>query len=169
MRVVVSPAIQADHEAVGGLVTAAFEGIEASGVEVRIDRAQPRKPAYVGRAYPQLPSRPRTGPGTRYLVRLALPSVLRNRGYPVTYRYRGLSTAPWITVHDWRERVVALAAHEAFHIHQFREGLRRSEVQAERWALRVLTEWRAAAVAMTEARVAEAGFRTEQLTLFGAA
>jgi hypothetical protein len=68
--------------------------------------------------------------------------VIRNRGYPITYRYRGLSTAPWITVEDWRERLIALAAHEAYHVHQFREGLRRSEVQAERWALRRLSSWR---------------------------
>ena len=68
--------------------------------------------------------------------------MIRNRGYPITYRYRGLSTAPWTTVEDWRERLIALAAHEAYHVHQFREGLRRSEVQAERWALRRLMSWR---------------------------
>ena len=98
-----------------------------------------------------------------------LPSVLRNRGYPVTYRYRGLSTAPWITVLDWRGAPGGPAAHEAFHIHQFREGLRRSEVQAERWAVRILTSWREVRRAPARADPAAGPARTapEQLRLPG--
>jgi hypothetical protein len=177
MRIVVSPAIQTDHDRLTELAAAGFAGVDADGVEVHLERARPRAAVFVGRAYPELPSRPRTHDGARYLVRLMLPSVIRNRGYPVTYRYRGLSTAPWITVQDWRERLVALAAHEAYHVHQFREGLRRSEVQAERWALRRLSSWRA------EPRVADlerftgsaaapeatARARATQLTLFDVA
>ena len=136
--------MKADHEVLRSLVVEAFDGVDPSGVEVHLAVPASRRPTFVGRAYPQLPSRPRTHPETRYLVRLDLPSLARNRGYPITYRYRGLSTAPWITVGDWRERLIALAAHEAYHVHQFREGLRRSEVQAERWALRRLMDWCAA-------------------------
>jgi hypothetical protein len=33
------------------------------------------------------------------------------------------------------------------HVTQFREGLRRSEVAAERWANRVLTSWRSRPIA----------------------
>jgi hypothetical protein len=143
VRIRISQEIRGDHEALRGLIVASFDGVEREGVEVHLDWARGRRQSFTGRAYPQLPSRPRTERGTRYLVRLDLPSVFRNRGYPLTYRYRGLRTAPWITVADWRERLVALAAHEAFHIHQFRNGIRRSEVQAERWALRRLVEWRA--------------------------
>ena len=106
-----SPAIQTDPERLTELAVAGFAGVDAGGVELHLERARPRKPVFVGRAYPQLPSRPRTQDGARYLVRLVLPSLARNRGYPITYRYRGLSTAPWITVRDWRERLVALAAH----------------------------------------------------------
>ena len=73
---------------------------------------------------------------------MKVPATLRNRAYPRTYRYPRLKTAPWITVSDWQERFVALVAHEAFHTRQFREGLRRSEVQAERWAARILESWR---------------------------
>ena len=58
---------------------------------------------------------------------------------------------------DWRERLVALAAHEACHVRQFREGLRRSEVEAERWALRVLEAWRSGRPRLPEALVAPAG------------
>src|SRR5436190_23925828 len=81
-------------------------------------------------------------PGVRFLVRLRIPATLRNRGYPMTHRYPGRKTAPWITVRSWRERFVALAAHEACHVRQFRENLRRSEVEAERWALEALDRWR---------------------------
>ena len=168
-----SPAIQTDPERLTELAVAGFAGVDAGGVELHLERARPRKPVFVGRAYPQLPSRPRTQDGARYLVRLVLPSLARNRGYPITYRYRGLSTAPWITVRDWRERLVALAAHEAYHVHQFREGLRRSEVQAERWALRRLLDWRAEPPGVAELEpvvvnspVADRAAMT-QLTLFG--
>ena len=176
VRIAVSPAMKADHEALRALVVEAFDGVDASGVEVHLRVPAPRRPTFVGRAYPQLPSRPRTHADTRYLVRLDLPSLVRNRGYPMTYRYRGLSTAPWITVRDWRERLMALAAHEAYHIHQFREGLRRSEVQAERWALRRLIEWCAArdrahesAIARVLADLSEDGDRPRQLVLPGVA
>jgi hypothetical protein len=143
MRIVVSEELRADHEVLRGLIVSAFDGVEHHGVEVHVERAPKRHMTFTGRAYPQLPSRPRTHPGTTYLIRLMLPSIPRNRGYPVTYRYRGLRTAPWITVEDWHERLVALAAHEARHIGQFRDGSRRSEVQAERWAQRRLAAWRA--------------------------
>jgi len=144
VRIAVSPGMKADHEALRALVVEAFDGVDPSGVEVQLRVPPPRRPTFVGRAYPEPPARARMHRDTRYLVRLDLPSVVRNRGYPLTYRYRGLSTAPWITVGDWRERLIALAAHEAYHVHQFREGLRRSEVQAERWALRRLMDWCAA-------------------------
>jgi len=144
VRVVVEDEIRADPDELRALIVASFEGVDPEGVEVRLEWAgggRHRRQTYTGRAYPQVPPRWRR-PGVRYLVRLDLPSVFRNRGYPLTYRYRGLRTAPWITVRDWRERLVALAAHEAYHTHQFRHEMRRSEVQAERWAVRVLAEWR---------------------------
>ncbi len=141
MRIVVSEAISADEGELRLLIQEAFVGIDASGVELRVELARNHRESFTGRAYPEPPRRPKPVPGTRFLVRLRLPGALRNRGYPRAYRYTGLVTAPWITVRDWRERLVALAAHEAFHVHQFREGLRRSEVAAERWALRKLSEW----------------------------
>lgn len=51
--------------------------------------------------------------------------------------------APEFTVADWREALIAVAAHEIRHIAQFRHGLRRSEVDAERAALAALRRWRA--------------------------
>jgi hypothetical protein len=142
--------LRLDAATVHELVVAGFSGVDPTGVEVHVDPATRRQASFTGRAYPHRPVRPTCHPDTRFLVRLTLPAVLRNRGYPLTYRYRGLRTAPWITVEDWAERLVALAAHEAFHVHQFRDRLRRSEVQAERWSLNVLAGWRFGRTAPTE-------------------
>jgi hypothetical protein len=138
----VSEQIQGDHGELRALIHQAFEGVDPAGVEVHVEPAGHSRDSFTGLAYFHLPTRPRPLPGTDYLVRLRLPRSLRNRAYPKTYRYPRLKTAPWITVQSWRERLVALAAHEACHVRQFREGIRRSEVQAERWALRMLQRWR---------------------------
>ena len=179
MRVVIRVDVDGRHHTeLARLIDEGFEGVDGDGVEVHVERARNSWESFTGRAYGGRPRRPRSHPATRYLVRLKVPSHLRNRAYPRTYRYPGLSTAPWITVADWRERFVALVAHEACHTRQFREGLRRSEVQAERWAAGVLEAWRvrrptapdhrrrsAAGAARTEG-VPVAAFRGSQLALF---
>jgi hypothetical protein len=138
----VSEEIRADHDELRHLVRSGFDGVDVSAVEVHVEPARHRSQSFTGLAYYSLPRRPRLHPGTQYLVRLRLPRALRNRDYPKSYRYPSLKTAPWITVGDWRERLLALVAHEACHVWQFRGGRRRSEVQAERWAAGVLLEWR---------------------------
>jgi hypothetical protein len=130
------------HAELRRLIEDGFAGIDPDGVEVRVERAARSRESFTGRAYPEPPRRPKPHPATRFLVRLKLPGALRNRGYPQSYRYPRRKTAPWIVVHDWRERFIALVAHEAFHVRQFREGLRRSEVAAERWAAEVLLRTR---------------------------
>jgi hypothetical protein len=50
---------------------------------------------------------------------------------------------PFFVCHDWEEWLVKLAAHEATHIHQFRHGLRCSEITCERFAVVKLEEFRA--------------------------
>jgi hypothetical protein len=144
MLIRVSDEIRGNHDDLRRLVRSGFEGVDVLGVEVHIEPARHGHQSFTGLAYFSLPSRPRLEPGTEYLVRLRLPRALRNRDYPKSYRYPRLKTAPWITVGDWRERLLALAAHEACHVQQFRGGLRRSEVQAERWAAGRLVEWRRA-------------------------
>lgn len=52
--------------------------------------------------------------------------------------------SPVIEMRDWREGVVALAAHEFTHIHQFQNNLPRSEVQCEVAAAQRLEAYRAA-------------------------
>jgi hypothetical protein len=138
IRIVLTDDIRADRQELCRLIEQGFAGIDPSGVEVRVERASRSWESFTGRAYSEPPRRPKPHPATRYLVRLRLPGALRNRGYPKSYRYPQRKTAPSITVHDWRERLLALVAHEAFHVRQFREGLRRSEVAAERWAAEVL-------------------------------
>ena len=166
MRIHVSDAFSIDAEELRLLIHEAFAGVDASGVEVRVERARKTNESFTGRAYPEPPRRPQPAPGTQFFVRLRLPGALRNRGYPRAYRYTGLVTAPWITVRDWRERLVALAAHEAFHVHQFREGLRRSEVAAERWALKKLAEWTTARRVERAAAWRGIEMRNGQLRLF---
>jgi hypothetical protein len=153
------------HGDLGRLVAEAFAGIEAEGVEVHVERAKSSWESFTGRAYGGRPKRPRSHPSTRFLVRVKVPATLRNRSYPRTYRYPRLKTAPWITVRDWQERFVALVAHEAFHTRQFREGLRRSEVQAERWAAGILESWRETRPPLERVRERPAAARREVVPL----
>jgi hypothetical protein len=142
MRVRVSQEIRTDHDAIRSVVLAAFGDVAGDDVEVRIEPPRAPTQAFWGRAYADPPAQWRSAARTRFVVRLFVPRRLVHRGYPKTYRYKGRTTAPWITVEDWRERLLALAAHEACHIRQFRDDARRSEIQAERWALKVLSESR---------------------------
>lgn len=143
LRILFVDDIRVDRGELQRLIEAGFAGIEPDGIEVRVERAARSRDSFTGRAYPEPPRRPTAHPATQYLIRLKIPGSLRNRGYPKSYRYPRRKTAPWIVVHDWRERFIALVAHEAFHVRQFREGLRRSEVAAERWAVEVLLRTRA--------------------------
>lgn len=101
-----------------------------------------------GCAYEQLPSLARVAPSTQYLVTLKIPVALDALSYPFTLKYRRggqeMKTAPAIEVHSWPEEFVHLVAHEAAHVDQFRRGLAKSEVAAERWALKVLDRYRGA-------------------------
>lgn len=56
----------------------------------------------------------------------------------------GGKRSPIIHYQDWKEALVAIAAHEARHIHQFRNRLPLSEVDCEKWALKKLERYRAA-------------------------
>jgi hypothetical protein len=72
-----------------------------------------------------------------------MPARPSTDGYPLQWKYPRLKTAPVFTAHDWRDQLLAVAAHEAYHVKQFRNGMRRSEVAAERWAFRALERTRA--------------------------
>ncbi len=70
-------------------------------------------------------------------------------GYEVRYleprrHPYGGQRAPLITMADWREALVAVAAHEARHIWQYQAKARRSEVDAEHFAALRLEMYRGA-------------------------
>lgn len=141
MEIDVATAVRADHGEVRGLVAEAFHGIGKEGVEVHV--LATRSPdRFSGKAWPAPPRGRKVRQGTLYLVELVMPARPSSDGYPFEWRYPKLKTAPTIVVDDWRERLFSLAAHEAYHVKQFRRGMRRSEVTAERWALKSLERMR---------------------------
>lgn len=142
MHIRIAPAIKVDHGEVDGLVREAFAEVLDAGAEVQV--VATRSPdRWSGKAWPGVPRNRRAQPGVRFLVELVIPGRPPRDGYPFEWRYPGLKTAPPIVVFDWRERLFALAAHEACHVAQFRDDVRRSEVAAERWALAALERMRA--------------------------
>jgi hypothetical protein len=100
-----------------------------------------------GCAYYEMPRRARVAESTRYLVTLRLPQRLDDLSYPQVLQYRRagvlMVSAPRIEVRAWPEELVHLAAHEARHIHQFRQALPKSEVDAEHWAAAAVRRLRA--------------------------
>jgi hypothetical protein len=60
-----------------------------------------------------------------------------------THAYGG-KRSPRLTLGDWREALVAVAAHEGRHVWQFQSAAPRSEVEAERWAAERLAAFRLA-------------------------
>ena len=125
------------------MISEGFKGIGRADVEVHVVPNRSRF-AISGRAWPELPPGRARAAGTRFLVQIEMPSKPSAAGYPFVWRYPKRKTAPQMTARDWRERLLAVAAHEAYHVRQFRQGMRRSEVTAERWAQRTLDRYRAA-------------------------
>lgn len=62
-------------------------------------------------------------------------------GIPFRHPYGGIRS-PFIEVRDWREALVAIAAHEGRHVQQFQRSRPRSEVDAERFAAKRLEAFR---------------------------
>lgn len=105
--------------------------------------AHPRARGWSARSYDGVPSISRVTPGARYLVTFNIPADPRRlTRYPETHQDPRLKTSPVVTFHTWREQLLHIAAHEARHIHQFRHGLSRSELDAERWAASRLERFR---------------------------
>ena len=111
-----------------------------------------------GRAYDGVPSISNAPRRARYLMTIKLGSgvafprgpVNRNGQSPDQVGPR--NRFPFFTYADWREWLVACAAHEARHIHQYRHDLRRSEIDCERFAANALDRYRALTVSHRRAR-----------------
>ena len=142
MRIEIDERIGADHDEVRGLILEGFRGVGRDAVEVHVVANRSRA-TFAGRAWPEPPRGRRLADGGRFLVEIAMPRRPSEEGFPFTWRYPRMKTAPQLTARDWRERLFAVAAHEAYHVKQFRRGMRRSEVTAERWAARSLDRLRA--------------------------
>lgn len=105
----------------------------------------PRASGWSGRTYDGVPGIARVTAGTRYLVTMNIPARPQAlTGYPRAHQDPRLKTSPVVVFDDWTDELIHLAAHEARHVHQFRHRLRRSELDAERWAARVLATWQEA-------------------------
>jgi len=123
----------------------------------------PRAGGWSARTYDGVPGIARVATGIRYLVTMNIPADPRRlTAYPVTHAYPGLKTAPVIRFDTWQEELFGMAAHEARHVDQFRYGWKRSEIDAEQWALLRLEERRA----MAARSVGDDDAVVDELTLF---
>ena len=159
MILLISPRVAVPLEEVRSLVREGFRGVGKADVEVQIVANRSRW-VFSGKAWPELPVRRASSPRTRFLVEISMPRKPSADGFPYCWKYPRLKTAPRLEARTWQERLVALAAHEAYHVRQFRLGMRKSEVAAERWAGRALDRFRAAqdgrAISTTNGRWSDA-------------
>jgi hypothetical protein len=102
-----------------------------------------------GGAYNGVPEISNAPARAEYLVTLRLGSRTQRWPLgPINYHFKTPDEAgprnrfPFFTFNDWREWLVKLAAHEAKHIEQFRQGVKCSEIACEKFALGVLKEFR---------------------------
>lgn len=68
----------------------------------------------------------------------------------ITEHSYGGKSSPFMEMKDWREGLIALAAHEMTHITQYRHNWATEEWMCESAALKVLESWRAATTSATE-------------------
>lgn len=96
---------------------------------------------FAGRAYNSVPDISNAPPSSEYLVSLRIGG--REKFPLLEARYPGKSDRfPTYDINDWQEALVFIAAHEAAHIEQFKEGLKLSELRCETFAVKRLREWR---------------------------
>jgi hypothetical protein len=110
------------------LVELAAEGINTEGLTVWVKNCSH---AFAGRAY--------------FEARHCVVRIGRPLNFPIHgHHYPRLKTAPIYDLNSWQEALILVTAHELRHQQQFRNGWRRSEIDAERWALGRLTAFRGA-------------------------
>jgi len=121
------------------LVTFAVGEIDLRHVCVKVKNSN--RQAFSGMAYDHIPRLAVVPASAKQLVTVRIGGQVK---FPLLgHRYLGKSDRfPTYDIHNWQEALVVCTAHEALHIEQFREGLRCSELRAERYAVRKLNEWR---------------------------
>src|SRR3954471_16414885 len=129
---------------VTSLVLSATRGVDMSRVCVNVKGGH----GLTARAYDGVPSISNAPRTARYLVTIKVGNGVRfpvgphNRNGKAPNEVGPRNRFPFFTYADWREWLVAAAAHEAQHIHQYRHGMRRSEVDCECFAEKALTRYR---------------------------
>jgi hypothetical protein len=129
---------------VRSLVRFATQGVDMNRVCVNVKGGH----GLSARAYDGVPSISNAPRGARYLVTIKIgngvsyPVGPQNRNGKAPDEVGPRNRFPFFTYGDWREWLVAAAAHEARHIHQYRQGERRSEVDCERFAEEALNRYR---------------------------
>lgn len=148
-----------DTEEARELIEFGMRGVNTAHVAVHLKNSQH---AHAGMSYDGVPGMARTVASARDLITLRLGAPEK---FPREWQYAPYKRAPRYTLACWHEALVALAAHEAHHhkvrlVNRRRMAARRaafargavqvpvvekkanSEVAAERWALKRLTEFR---------------------------
>lgn len=127
------------------LVRFAITGVDMDRVCVNVKNGALGGGAYNG--VPAISNAPRLAD---YLVTLRLGNGRERWPLgPVNYHFKRPDETgprnrfPFFVCEDWQEWLVKLAAHEAKHIDQFRNGLACSEIECESFALAKLDEFRA--------------------------
>jgi hypothetical protein len=129
---------------VGDLVRFATRGIDMNRVCVNVKGGR----GLSARAYDGVPSISNAPRGARYLVTIKVGTGVRfpvgplNRNGKAPDQVGPRNRFPFFTYADWREWLVSAAAHEAFHVHQYRHGKPRSEIDCERFAVEALDRYR---------------------------
>ena len=148
-RLVIQNTSRYPDEEVAELVRFALVEIDTRGVCVNVKNTSGTRR---GRAYSNIPSISNAPRGSKYLITIGIGaperfpfedgSYVRRNGEVV--KRRG-GRWPEVTLRDWREALVSVAAHEGKHIEQFRESIPRSEVACQHFAADVLRRYRDAA------------------------
>jgi hypothetical protein len=118
------------------LIRFATADVDMRAVCVNVKRL--RLAGWRGWAYPGVPDCSNAPAQAEYLITLA---VGESCNWPMR-RARQRRGEPYVEFADWRETLVYLAAHEAKHIEQFREGLPVSEVRCNVFAAATLSRYR---------------------------
>lgn len=125
------------------LVRFGLADVDASRVCVNVKRMRSGVQAAAGVFYHGVPSISNAPPSSENLITLRLPAASH---YPLPWYQDGRgpvrSPMQYVRCHDWREALVAIAAHEGRHLHQYREKRRGGEVDADEHAFFRLARYR---------------------------
>lgn len=134
------------HEEIVKLVAFGLDDADGDDLEIHVKKSSRDRAS--GCAYMDVCDYPESmiqvRPGVRYLITIRLGSHRNAPDAPTefTHQHRELTKQNAYVIHGWREDLIAVAAHEAQHIRQYRGRFPHSEVEAEMCAQAALTKYR---------------------------